>query len=62
MGMSYVWGSIMTGMYLARTRPAAIADLGSYEYLVKRHGSILTFRRNGGNSGSGNAVVVFRSQ
>jgi hypothetical protein len=30
----YVWGSLMTGMFLARTRPDAIADLASYEYLV----------------------------
>lgn len=31
----YVWGSLMTGMYLARTRPHSIADLSSYEYLVE---------------------------
>jgi hypothetical protein len=31
----YVWGCLMTGMYLARTRPGAIADLASYEYLVE---------------------------
>ncbi len=31
----YVWGCLMTGMYLARTRPGTIADLASYEYLVE---------------------------
>lgn len=30
----YVWGSLMTGMFLARTRHDAITDLASYEYLV----------------------------
>jgi hypothetical protein len=30
----YLWGSLMTGMYLARTKPDSIEDLGSYEYLV----------------------------
>jgi hypothetical protein len=30
----YLWGSLETGMYLARTRPDSIADLASYEYLV----------------------------
>ncbi len=30
----YLWGSLATGMYLARTRPEAIEDLASYEYLV----------------------------
>src|SRR5262245_6411139 len=30
----YLWGSLMTGMYLARTRPDTMEDLGSYEYLV----------------------------
>jgi hypothetical protein len=30
----YLWGSLMTGMYLARTRPDSIEDLTSYEYLV----------------------------
>ena len=30
----YVWGCLMTGMYLARTRPQSVADLASYEYLV----------------------------
>ena len=30
----YLWGSLATGMYLARTRPETIEDLGSYEYLV----------------------------
>jgi hypothetical protein len=34
-GYAYVWGSLMTGMYLARTRPEKIADLASYEYLVE---------------------------
>jgi hypothetical protein len=31
----YLWGSLMTGMHLARTRLAAIEDVGSYEYLVE---------------------------
>jgi uncharacterized protein DUF4185 len=31
----YIWGSLATGMYLARTRHDAIADLESYEYLVE---------------------------
>lgn len=31
----YLWGSLMTGMFLARTRPHAIEDLTSYEYLVE---------------------------
>ena len=30
----YLWGSLATGMHLARTRPTSIADLASYEYLV----------------------------
>jgi Domain of unknown function (DUF4185) len=30
----YLWGSLMTGMYLTRTRPDTIEDLTSYEYLV----------------------------
>lgn len=30
----YLWGSLMTGMYLARTQPETIEDLKSYEYLV----------------------------
>ncbi len=30
----YVWGSLMTGMFLARTSPASISDSSSYEYLV----------------------------
>ncbi len=30
----YLWGSLMTGMYLARTRPESIEDLASYEYLA----------------------------
>lgn len=33
-GFVYVWGSLMTGMFLARTVPAKIDDLASYEYLV----------------------------
>jgi Domain of unknown function (DUF4185) len=33
-GYAYVWGSLMTGMFLARTRPGSIADKVSYEYLV----------------------------
>lgn len=32
---AYLWGSLATGMHLARIRPNAIADLGSYEYLVE---------------------------
>jgi hypothetical protein len=31
----YLWGSLGTGMHLARTRPDAIEDLASYEYLVR---------------------------
>lgn len=31
----YIWGSLVTGMYLARTRPNSIEDLASYEYLVE---------------------------
>ena len=30
----YLWGSLATGMHLARTRPESLEDLGSYEYLV----------------------------
>jgi hypothetical protein len=30
----YLWGSLMTGMFLARTRPDSIENLASYEYLV----------------------------
>jgi hypothetical protein len=30
----YLWGSLMTGMYLARTKPDSIEDFGSYQYLV----------------------------
>jgi hypothetical protein len=30
----YLWGCLMTGMYLARTRPQSISDLSSYEYLA----------------------------
>jgi len=33
-GYLYLWGSFWTGMFLARTRPEAIEDLSSYEYLV----------------------------
>ena len=33
-GYVYLWGSLMTAMFLARTRPEAIEDLSSYEYLV----------------------------
>lgn len=31
----YLWGSLATGMYLARTRPRSIDDLNNYEYLVE---------------------------
>jgi hypothetical protein len=31
----YLWGCLMTGMYLARTRPESIEDLSAYEYLVE---------------------------
>jgi hypothetical protein len=31
----YLWGSLITGMHLARTRPSSIEDLASYEYLVE---------------------------
>ncbi len=34
-GYVYLWGSLMTGMFLARTRPESICDLNSYEYLVQ---------------------------
>jgi hypothetical protein len=30
----YLWGSLMTGMYLARVRPESIEDFSAYEYLV----------------------------
>lgn len=30
----YLWGSLTTGMFLARTRPEAIEDPSRYEYLV----------------------------
>lgn len=33
-GVAYVWGSLMTGMFLARTSPDKISNLQSYEYLV----------------------------
>lgn len=32
---AYLWGCLMTGMFLARVKPAAIADLAEYEYLVE---------------------------
>jgi len=32
---AYVWGSLMTGMFLARARPERIAEIASYEYLVE---------------------------
>jgi hypothetical protein len=31
----YLWGSLATGMFLARTRPETIDKLASYEYLVE---------------------------
>jgi hypothetical protein len=31
----YLWGSLMTGMHLARVHPRSIEDLASYEYLVE---------------------------
>lgn len=34
-GNMYLWGSLMTGMFLVRTRPESIADLTSYEYLAE---------------------------
>ena len=30
----YLWGNLWTGMFLARTRPDAIEDPTSYEYLA----------------------------
>jgi hypothetical protein len=30
-----VWGSLMTGMFLARVQPERIEELNSYEYLVE---------------------------
>jgi hypothetical protein len=30
----YLWGNLLTGMFLARTRPDAIEDLARYEYLA----------------------------
>ena len=30
----YLWGSLMTGMYLARAKPELIEDFAEYEYLV----------------------------
>jgi hypothetical protein len=34
-GYIYIWGSLLTGMHLARTRPRSIEDLACYEYLVE---------------------------
>jgi hypothetical protein len=34
-GYVYLWGSLMTGMFLARTRSDTIAVRPSYEYLVE---------------------------
>jgi hypothetical protein len=31
----YLWGSLATGMFLARTRPDKVEELASYEYLVE---------------------------
>ena len=31
----YAWGSLMTGMFLARVKPHEIAELAQYEYLVE---------------------------
>jgi hypothetical protein len=31
----YLWGSLATGMYLARTKPDAVENLARYEYLVQ---------------------------
>jgi Domain of unknown function (DUF4185) len=31
----YLWGNLLTGMHLARTRPNSIENLASYEYLVE---------------------------
>jgi hypothetical protein len=31
----YLWGSLLTGMHLARTRPNMIQDFAQYEYLVE---------------------------
>lgn len=33
-GYAYLWGSLWTGMFLARVRPAMVEDYDSYEYLV----------------------------
>lgn len=33
-GYAYLWGSQMTGMFLARTRPESVEGLARYEYLV----------------------------
>lgn len=34
-GFVYLWGCLLTAMYLARTRPESINDLDSYQYLVE---------------------------
>lgn len=34
-GFVYLWGCLLTGMYLARTKPDTIDDLTSYQYLVQ---------------------------
>lgn len=34
-GYVFLWGSLMTGMFLARTRPSSLTDPASYEYLVE---------------------------
>jgi len=39
-GYVYLWGCYWTGMFLARTRAASIADLTSYEYLVEAPTSV----------------------
>jgi len=31
----HLWGNLLTGMFLARTRPEQLADPASYEYLVE---------------------------
>lgn len=31
----YLWGSLMTGMFLARTQPDTIEELDAYEYLIE---------------------------
>lgn len=34
-GLIYLWGSLKSGMFLARTRPETLAHVASYEYLVE---------------------------